>query len=121
MRLSARLAYDQNGIIGQFLGHFAKIRCFYFGPLGPLGEDAQLLAYSVPVVSQCSQAAPRHVDVTDQVSDWVHVRLALAVYPVLHANVHAAAPTAKVPSSQVVVPSNVGCRSRQCHFWSPRG
>ena len=35
---------------------------------------------------------------------WVHVGLALAVYPVLHAKVHAAAPTAKVPSSQVVVP-----------------
>ena len=44
-----------------------------------------------------------HVGVTDQVSVWVHVGLALAVYPVLHANVHAAAPTAKVPSSQVVV------------------
>ena len=53
------------------------------------------------------QTAPVHAGVTDQVSVWVHVGLALAVYPVLHANVHAATPTSKVPSSQVVVPASM--------------
>ena len=42
-----------------------------------------------------------HVGVTDQVSVWVHVGLALAVYPVLHAKVLEPAPTIHDASSEV--------------------